>query len=258
MEYHWVDAFSNADGDGRINYYNISGSPTAKFDGRRTVVGGWDGVFGAYLNAYNMEINFYPSRCTLNIFVDYDSTTRNLKVKARVTALDTISDINLRYAVAESHIYHPWQWLDSLHHVVRKMLPNYVGVDMPDMDSNDTFVDSQTYTLPPAGAPPSGVNDKNVYVVVFVQNNYGNHPVYRSAKSGLFPTWVFGDATADGTVDGADVVYLLNYLFVNGPPPNPLASGDPNYDCAVNAADVVYLMNYLYVNGPEPQKGCAF
>jgi hypothetical protein len=63
-----------------------------------------------------------------------------------------------------------------------------------------------------------------------------------------------GDANGDGVIDISDVVYLLNYLFVNGPAPVPLAAGDANCDGVVDASDLVYLLNYLFVNGPSP--GC--
>ena len=95
-------------------------------------------------------------------------------------------------------------------------------------------------------------------MVVFVQDDDSPKPVFRSARSGLFATWVFGDASGDGFVNSADATYLLNYLFVNGPRPYPLARGDPNGDCATNSADVTYLLNYLFIAGPAPLKGCAW
>jgi hypothetical protein len=64
--------------------------------------------------------------------------------------------------------------------------------------------------------------------------------------------YLLGDATGDGLVDASDVVYLLNYLFVNGPEPRPLEAGDANCDGVVDIADVVYLLNYLFVGGPSP------
>jgi hypothetical protein len=75
-------------------------------------------------------------------------------------------------------------------------------------------------------------------------------------------TWSFdlenyGDANGDGKVDPGDAVYLINYLFRDGPSPQPLAAGDVNGDCEVNAADVVYLISYLFRGGPRPQLGCA-
>jgi hypothetical protein len=63
-----------------------------------------------------------------------------------------------------------------------------------------------------------------------------------------------GDVNGDGTINSADVVYVINYLFVNGPAPDPLWVGDCNCDGVVNSADVVYLINYLFVSGPPP--GC--
>jgi M6 family metalloprotease-like protein len=69
--------------------------------------------------------------------------------------------------------------------------------------------------------------------------------------------YIPGDVTGDGIVDAADIVYLINYLFISGPPPDPMAAGDVNHDCVVDASDVVYLLNYLFVNGPDPVPGCA-
>jgi len=66
-----------------------------------------------------------------------------------------------------------------------------------------------------------------------------------------------GDANGDGAVNSADVAYLINYLFVSGPPPSPLCFGDPNNDGVINSADVVYLINYLFIGGPAPKQGCA-
>ncbi|KPJ65376.1 hypothetical protein AMJ44_10375 [candidate division WOR-1 bacterium DG_54_3] len=60
------------------------------------------------------------------------------------------------------------------------------------------------------------------------------------------------DATADGIINSADAVYLINYLFKNGPEPDPMEAGDANCDGIINSADVVYLTNYLFKGGPPP------
>lgn len=75
----------------------------------------------------------------------------------------------------------------------------------------------------------------------------------------LYLTWnpaaaqMAGDANGDSSVTAGDVVYLIQYLFRNGPPPVFWECGDPNTDCLVNAADIVYLITYLFRNGPDPQ-----
>ena len=63
-----------------------------------------------------------------------------------------------------------------------------------------------------------------------------------------------GDANGDGKIDIADVVYLVNYLFIDGPAPDPICLGDANCDGKVDIADVVYLVNYLFIGGSPP--GC--
>jgi hypothetical protein len=63
-----------------------------------------------------------------------------------------------------------------------------------------------------------------------------------------------GDCNGDGAIDVADVMYLINYLFIGGPAPDPLWFGDANCDEAVDVADAMYLINYLFIGGSPP--GC--
>jgi hypothetical protein len=67
-------------------------------------------------------------------------------------------------------------------------------------------------------------------------------------KSEILP----GDVSGDGNVDLVDVVYLINYLLMNGPPPDPLWVGDVNCDSDIGLVDVVYLINYIFKGGPPP------
>src|SRR5207244_13279026 len=63
------------------------------------------------------------------------------------------------------------------------------------------------------------------------------------------------DANGDNVVDPADIFYLVNYLFLSGPPPAGAAgllSGDANGDGVVDPMDIFYVVNYLFMNGPVP------
>jgi hypothetical protein len=63
------------------------------------------------------------------------------------------------------------------------------------------------------------------------------------------------DANGDGAIDPADIFYLVNYLFTNGPAPRGAAglmSGDANGDNVVDPADIFYVINYLFTGGPQP------
>jgi len=62
-----------------------------------------------------------------------------------------------------------------------------------------------------------------------------------------------GDANGDSLVDLGDVLYEVNYLYKNGPPPVFYECGDPNTDCVVDLGDILYLVSYLYKAGPDPQ-----
>jgi hypothetical protein len=64
-----------------------------------------------------------------------------------------------------------------------------------------------------------------------------------------------GDANGDGVIDIGDVVYLVSYLYRNGPAPNPVEVGDCNCDGIIDVGDLVYLINYLFRNGPPPCEG---
>jgi hypothetical protein len=64
------------------------------------------------------------------------------------------------------------------------------------------------------------------------------------------------DPNNDGTVDPADVFYLVNYLFLGGPAPNGPAgmlSGDANGDGVVDPADIFYVVHFVFDGGPAPQ-----
>jgi len=64
-----------------------------------------------------------------------------------------------------------------------------------------------------------------------------------------------GDANGDNTVNVGDAVYVINYVFKNGPPPTPWTkcNGDANGDCSCNVGDAVYIINYVFKNGPNPK-----
>jgi hypothetical protein len=61
-----------------------------------------------------------------------------------------------------------------------------------------------------------------------------------------------GDCNEDGIVNIADIVYLLNYCFLNGPPPPDLDSAETDGYEFLNIRDAVYLRNYLFSGGPLP------
>jgi len=61
-----------------------------------------------------------------------------------------------------------------------------------------------------------------------------------------------GDANDDTTVDVGDVIYIINYVFKDGPAPVVTAAANANCDTTVNIGDAVYLVKYVFASGPPP------
>ncbi|MCK5126272.1 MAG: S8 family serine peptidase [candidate division Zixibacteria bacterium] len=66
-----------------------------------------------------------------------------------------------------------------------------------------------------------------------------------------------GDVNMDGDVDILDIVYLINFKYKDGPPPEPYEiEGDFNCDTLVNIIDITILIDYKYKGGAAPQDCC--
>lgn len=62
-----------------------------------------------------------------------------------------------------------------------------------------------------------------------------------------------GDVNNDGSINVADMIYLIVHLYQFGPPPPAgMTAGDVNCDNAVNLVDVTYLFKHLFHSGPAP------
>lgn len=68
----------------------------------------------------------------------------------------------------------------------------------------------------------------------------------------VIPSYVCGDANGDGLANVADAVFIINYVFKSGPPPDPVASGDANCDGQANVGDAVFLITFVFKAGPAP------
>jgi hypothetical protein len=96
------------------------------------------------------------------------------------------------------------------------------------------------------------------YYLHFV-DTLGNaiNPYFEGPREYRILPYLPGDVNQDGQVNAGDAVFLINYLFRQGIPPDYPELGDVNGDCLINGSDVVYLINYLFRNGPAPEGGCV-
>jgi hypothetical protein len=70
------------------------------------------------------------------------------------------------------------------------------------------------------------------------------------------PPYTCGDVDGNETINVSDVVFLIDYVFGDGPAPDPVETGDVNCDEVINVSDVVYLISFVFGDGPEPCADC--
>ncbi|MGB8656896.1 MAG: dockerin type I domain-containing protein [Candidatus Zixiibacteriota bacterium] len=231
-----------------MDYYGVTGYPTAIFNGKSWVVGGGGSTFNTYKTRYTqqMAINT-PGRLSLD--VQYDPSSREGAITTKLYSVDPIKIGNLRfrYVVTESHYNCHWGGLDSLQCIMRDMLPDSTGVPFS-INQGDVFSDSQSFYIDPGWA------DHNCELVVFVQSDEDTSLVISNSVP-LYQAHVSGDANQDRRVTISDVVFLSNYVFFSGPEPDPSASGDPNEDGIIDIQNIAYLVSYLLHGGPAPLRG---
>ncbi|PKK82738.1 MAG: hypothetical protein CVT49_12100 [candidate division Zixibacteria bacterium HGW-Zixibacteria-1] len=59
-----------------------------------------------------------------------------------------------------------------------------------------------------------------------------------------------GDGNGDGIINMLDILFIINYLYKNGPEAVPLEAMDVDGNGFYNLFDIIVFINYLYRNGP--------
>jgi hypothetical protein len=123
-----------------------------------------------------------------------------------------------------------------------------------DMDSTFSSADSSVFITDTSWTCTISLKDSTNYFwkVKAFDNKGGASYSEQTWSFFLVLPFMYGDANGDGVINVVDVVYLINYLFISGPAPDPIQAGDVNCDGFVNVTDVVYLINYLFIDGPPP------
>ncbi len=85
-------------------------------------------------------------------------------------------------------------------------------------------------------------------------DNLFDDPDGSRSDIGAFPpaSALPGDADGNAVISISDAVYLLNFIFANGPVPVAPGTGDANCDGRCNVSDPVYLISHIFLGGPAP------
>lgn len=69
---------------------------------------------------------------------------------------------------------------------------------------------------------------------------------------------ITGDVNESGSITSADIIYLVNSVFLSGPAPQPcMGAGDVNCSGQVSPADIIWLVNYVFKSGGAPCDICT-
>ena len=87
----------------------------------------------------------------------------------------------------------------------------------------------------------------------FVTGNYVDGEPFGALASVILGGHISGDVTGDGSCDIADIVFLVEYMFQQGPPPPIMRQADVNASGGlIDIADLIYLVDYMFQGGPSP------
>lgn len=64
--------------------------------------------------------------------------------------------------------------------------------------------------------------------------------------------YIPGDANGNRLLNTGDAIYIVNYIFRDGPALNPTEAADTNCDGKITVGDAVYIVNYIFREGPAP------
>ncbi|MCF8303979.1 MAG: T9SS type A sorting domain-containing protein [Bacteroidales bacterium] len=251
IEYHDGDPFANSYAASRINFYNVSGFPTAVFDGDITYVGGnhTQSLFNAYHNRYEYRKDI-PSSFTLDIFGQAEGDDYSILLVAKKVADYDGSNLVAHLALTESHIEYSWQGMSEVNFVERLMVPDQYGSEIDFSASNIQYVELD-FTFDDEWVA------ENSELVTFIQDN-DSEEIQQGAKVALndleaAPALAnFSASTTEAcegdVVDFTDESYgdptTYTWLFEGGTPqmssePNPSITYEEagTYDVTLEVSD---------------------
>jgi len=130
----------------------------------------------------------------------------------------------------------------SSYHIYRRYASSngtFFRLDNPSGDLSDPGI-SDTFFVD----TPSGGSSEYVYLVIAEDSSGRYSPVI--AMVGC------GDTDNSGSVDIDDIIFLVNYIFLGGPSPDPVDLGDTDCSGEIDIDDVIYLVGYIFLGGNDP------
>ena len=165
VENHNGDTYVTPNTDCRNTYYNITGYPTARFDGGNAVVGGSHtaSMYSSYLPKYNICIAI-PSPLTIDYTVTRTGQQFSFNFTITKVAALPNNQVKFQFVATQSEIAQVWQGQTHLNFVNRLNLPDCGGTAL-DFTSSDVQTVSIVANIDPMWPM------KDIEFVAFVQDD---------------------------------------------------------------------------------------
>jgi len=118
-------------------------------------------------------------------------------------------------------------------------------------DFSDT-IEQASGLLEPSYTLIETLDTNRVYYWHYSSYSGGIESDYSITYALYIVSYLCGDANADGSINVSDAVWIINYVFIGGDPPDPVQAGDANCDGTCNISDAVWIINYVFVGGNAP------
>ncbi len=123
----------------------------------------------------------------------------------------------------------------------------------PDELTADGYLKYFEYELLIENISETGCSYVDVWAFDFGWSAAGVPPQEGSQGVQMWCPSVCGDVDGSGQEpDVADLVYLIGYMFLNGPEPPEFRAADVNGDGLIDISDLIILVFYIFRNGPAP------
>ncbi len=132
IEYHSYnsgDPFNTPEAAARNSYYNITGYPTAQFDGEYNEVSGGsntNSMYSSYLPIVNSRMAI-QSNFSVEIYGDNTGTSYDVVVRVEKFGTYSGSNLKVRFALTETDIAYSWQGQSLIEYCERLMAPDENG-----------------------------------------------------------------------------------------------------------------------------------
>lgn len=272
IEYHNGDPYATTESNARNSYYNITGYPTAWFDGSyNSVVGGshTQSMYSSYLPIVNARMNI-QTPFVLAISGSNDGDDYSINVNVQKVGSYSGTNLKVRFAITESNIQYSWQGMTELNFVCRDLVPDQNGTSV-DFSSSDEVDVPLTFTFDNTWVA------SECELIAFIQDDQ-NKEVLHCAKvmldslpagGGGFAAGFFADATdyceppavAHFHSDCTGDPISWNWTFEGGIPAssydeNPVVTymDEGSYDVQLIVSngtdwDTAYFEKYINVHG---------